>query len=156
MVLGPLWCPQWGQNPSTPTLMKLLFLQPELGLEQEDLAEGKPAKAARRTHKRKQKPEEEAGAPGPEDAAFSEYAEKEPPFTGGVGDETDSAVQSIQQVAVPLALGRGQSLRVAGSCLGTGPGLRVHLVRVGPRPELPLHALPPQRLPVHTSPSHPS
>nr|KAF6475750.1 PR/SET domain 15 [Rousettus aegyptiacus] len=78
------------------------IVQPELGLEQEDVAEGKPAKAARRTHKRKQKPEEEAGAPGPEDAAFSEYAEKEPPFTGGVGDETDSAVQSIQQVVVTL------------------------------------------------------
>lgn len=89
-----------------PMLMKLLFLQPELGLEQEDLAEGKPAKAARRAHRRKQKPEEEAGAPGPEDAAFSEYPEKEPPFPGGVGDETDSAVQSIQQVAVLLGLGR--------------------------------------------------
>lgn len=112
-MLGPHWCPQWGQNLSTPTLMEMLFPQPELGLEQEDVAEGKPAKAARRTHKRKQKPEEEAGAPGPEDAAFSEYAEKEPPFTGGVGDETDSAVQSIQQVAMLLVLGRGQSLWAA-------------------------------------------
>lgn len=112
-VLGPHWCPQWGQNLSTPTLMEVLFPQPELGLEQEDVAEGKPAKAARRTHKRKQKPEEEAGAPGPEDAAFSEYTEKEPPFTGGVGDETDSAVQSIQQVAMLLVLGRGQSLWAA-------------------------------------------
>uniref|UniRef100_F6PL82 PR domain zinc finger protein 15 n=2 Tax=Equus caballus TaxID=9796 RepID=F6PL82_HORSE len=78
------------------------IVQPELGLEQEDLAEGKHVKAARRTHKRKQKPEEEARAPGPEDAAFSEYPEKEPPFSGGVGDETDSAVQSIQQVVVTL------------------------------------------------------
>lgn len=155
-VLGPHWCPQWGQNLSTSTLMEMLFPQPELGLEQEDVAEGKPAKAARRTHKRKQKPEEEAGAPGPEDAAFSEYAEKEPPFTGGVGDETDSAVQSIQQVAMLLVLGRGQSL--GGSCLGTGPpvpGLRVHLVRaVSPRPVLPLHALGisqcgPRRPPCH-------
>lgn len=155
-VLGPHWCPQWGQNLSTPTLMEVLFPQPELGLEQEDVAEGKPAKAARRTHKRKQKPEEEAGAPGPEDAAFSEYAEKEPPFTGGVGDETDSAVQSIQQVAMLLVLGWGQSL--GGSCLGTGPpvpGLCVHLVRaVSPRPVLPLHALGvsqcgPRRPPCH-------
>ncbi|KAK1344316.1 hypothetical protein QTO34_014882 [Cnephaeus nilssonii] len=78
------------------------IVQPELSLEQEDLAEGKPVKAARRSHKRKQKPEEEAGAPVPEDAAFSEYSEKEPAFTGGVGDETDSAVQSIQQVVVTL------------------------------------------------------
>ncbi|CAK6442055.1 unnamed protein product [Pipistrellus nathusii] len=79
------------------------IVQPELSLEQEDLAEGKPVKAARRSHKRKQKPEEEAaGAPVPEDAAFSEFSEKEPAFTGGVGDETDSAVQSIQQVVVTL------------------------------------------------------
>ncbi|XP_053513857.1 PR domain zinc finger protein 15 isoform X1 [Artibeus jamaicensis] len=78
------------------------IVQPELGLEQEGLAEGKPVKASRRSHKRKQKPEEEAGPPVPEDSAFSEYSEKEPAFTGGVGDETDSAVQSIQQVVVTL------------------------------------------------------
>lgn len=75
-----------------------------------DLAEGKPVKAARRSHKRKQKPEEEAGAPVPEDTAFSEYSEKEPAFTGGVGDETDSAVQSIQQVAASCAGAGAQSL----------------------------------------------
>lgn len=92
-------------SPWTCTLLKRLFLQPELSLEQEDLVEGKPVKATRRTHKRKQKPEEEVGAPGPEDAAaFGEFPEKEPTFTGGVGDETDSAVQSIQQVAVFLML----------------------------------------------------
>lgn len=93
-----------GSRPLDPGVAGLLLLQPELGLEQEDLAEGKHVKAARRTHKRKQKPEEEAGAPGPEDAAFSEYPEKEPPFSGGVGDETDSAVQSIQQVSSSLEL----------------------------------------------------
>lgn len=99
-------------------LLTLLFLQPELGLEQEGLAEGKPVKAARRSHKRKQKPEEEAGAPVPEDTAFSEYSEKEPAFTGGVGDETDSAVQSIQQVAASHAGVRAQSL---GGGRGQGP-----------------------------------
>lgn len=72
--------------------------QPALGLEQEELAEGKHGKAAKRSHKRKQKPEEEAGTPVPEDTTFSEYSEKEPEFTGSVGDETNSAVQSIQQV----------------------------------------------------------
>ncbi|VFV38037.1 pr domain zinc finger protein 15 [Lynx pardinus] len=78
------------------------IVQPELSLEQEELAEGKHAKAARRAHKRKQKPEAEAaGAPVPEEAAFSEYSEKEPVLSG-VGDETDSAVQSIQQVVVTL------------------------------------------------------
>lgn len=90
----------------TRMLRKLVFLQPELSLKQEDLAEGKHVKAARRAHKRKQKPEvEAAGAPGPEEAAFSEYSEKEPVLSG-VGDETDSAVQSIQQV-VPFLRGRG-------------------------------------------------
>nr|XP_035138695.1 PR domain zinc finger protein 15 isoform X3 [Callithrix jacchus] len=78
------------------------IVQPELTLEQEDLAEGKHGKATKRSHKRKQKPEEEAGAPVPEDTTFSEYSEKETEFTGSVGDETNSAVQSIQQVVVTL------------------------------------------------------
>uniref|UniRef100_A0A8C0XQ09 C2H2-type domain-containing protein n=1 Tax=Castor canadensis TaxID=51338 RepID=A0A8C0XQ09_CASCN len=78
------------------------IVQSELGLEQEELAEGKHGKATKRSHKRKQKPEEEAGAPVPEDTAFSEYSEKEPEFSGSVGDETSSAVQSIQQVVVTL------------------------------------------------------
>eukprot|EP00069_Balaena_mysticetus_P021578 bmy_13630T0 len=83
------------------------IVQPELSLEQEDLAEGKHVKAARRTHKRKQKPGEEAGAAGPEEAAFSEFSEKEATFSGGVGDETNSAVQSIQQFTnlQPVAVG---------------------------------------------------
>uniref|UniRef100_A0A8C5KTC6 PR domain containing 15 n=1 Tax=Jaculus jaculus TaxID=51337 RepID=A0A8C5KTC6_JACJA len=76
--------------------------RPELGLEQEELAEGKHGKSSKRGHKRKQKLEEEAGAPGPEDPSFGEYSEKEPEFTGSVGDETNSAVQSIQQVVVTL------------------------------------------------------
>lgn len=112
----------WAHDPLTCKWLKLLFPQPELSLEQEDLAEGKPVKAARRSHKRKQKPEEEAGAPVPEDAAFSEYSEKEPTFTGAVGDETDSAVQSIQQVLLPvpelgLVTVRGQ-LPWASGCRG--------------------------------------
>lgn len=81
------------------------IVQPELTLEPEDVADGKHGKAAKRGHKRKQKPEEEAAAPGPEDAAFGEYSEKEAAFSGGVGgvgDETSSAVQSIQQVVVTL------------------------------------------------------
>lgn len=97
---------------------KLLFPQPELSLEQEDLAEGKHVKAARRAHKRKQKPEAEAaGAPVPEEAPFSEYSEKEPVLSG-VGDETDSAVQSIQQVVPPCRLWGAGTLRVP---LGTRP-----------------------------------
>lgn len=118
-VQGPCWdhsCHRGVPTPLTQMLPTLLSLQPELGLEQEGLAEGKPVKAARRSHKRKQKPEEEAGAPVPEDSAFSEYSEKEPAFTGSVGDETDSAVQSIQQVGLPV-LESGPSLWGGG-----GPG----------------------------------
>ncbi|XP_058152260.1 PR domain zinc finger protein 15 isoform X2 [Dasypus novemcinctus] len=78
------------------------IVQPELTLGQEEPAEGKHAKAAKRAHKRKQKPEEEASAPAPEGTPFSEYSEKAATFPGTVGDETSSAVQSIQQVVVTL------------------------------------------------------
>lgn len=91
-------------NPLPWWLLTPISSQPALGLEQEELAEGKHGKATKRSHKRKQKPEEEAGAPVPEDTTFSEYPEKEPEFTGSVGDETNSAVQSIQQVGWYLCL----------------------------------------------------
>lgn len=118
----------WARDPLACEALKLLSRQPELSLEQEDLAEGKPVKAPRRSHKRKQKPEEEAGTPVPEDAAFSEFSEKEPAFTGGVGDETDSAVQSIQQVAAPCAGAGAQSL-----CGGRGGREQLPWAPVGER-----------------------
>ena len=77
-----------------------MLLQPELALEQGELPEGKQnIKALKRGQKRKQKSGEEEAAQVPEDPAFSEYTEKEGVFTGNVGDETNSAVQSIQQVS---------------------------------------------------------
>ncbi|XP_038616531.1 PR domain zinc finger protein 15 [Tachyglossus aculeatus] len=78
------------------------IVQPELALEQGELPEGKLMKAAKRAHKRKQKPDDEEEASVPEDPAFTEFSEKEAEFTGNVGDETNSAVQSIQQVVVTL------------------------------------------------------
>ncbi|NWH59727.1 PRD15 protein, partial [Geococcyx californianus] len=80
------------------------IVQPELALDQGELPEGKQhMKAPKRGQKRKQKSgEEEEEAQVPEDPAFSEYTEKESEFTGNVGDETNSAVQSIQQVVVTL------------------------------------------------------
>ncbi|XP_068930974.1 PR domain zinc finger protein 15 isoform X4 [Petaurus breviceps papuanus] len=78
------------------------IVQPELALEQGELPEGKHIKVAKRSHKRKQKPDEEEEALVSEDPTFSEYTEKEAEFTGNVGDETNSAVQSIQQVVVTL------------------------------------------------------
>ncbi|NXJ61959.1 PRD15 protein, partial [Rostratula benghalensis] len=93
------------QLPETTTIdaSSIGIVQPELALEQGELPEGKQhVKALKRGQKRKQKSGEEEEAQVPEDPAFSEYTEKESEFTGNVGDETNSAVQSIQQVVVTL------------------------------------------------------
>ncbi|XP_062455153.1 PR domain zinc finger protein 15 isoform X4 [Rhea pennata] len=93
------------QLPETTTIdaSSIGIVQPELALEQGELPESKQhMKAPKRGQKRKQKPGEEEEAQVPEDPAFSEYTEKEAEFTGNVGDETNSAVQSIQQVVVTL------------------------------------------------------
>ncbi|XP_054065831.1 PR domain zinc finger protein 15 isoform X6 [Rissa tridactyla] len=93
------------QLPETTTIdaSSIGIVQPELALEQGELPEGKQhMKALKRGQKRKQKSGEEEEAQVPEDPAFSEYTEKEGEFTGNVGDETNSAVQSIQQVVVTL------------------------------------------------------
>ncbi|KAM9627846.1 PR domain zinc finger protein 15 isoform 6-T10 [Morphnus guianensis] len=93
------------QLPETTTIdaSSIGIVQPELALEQGELPEGKQhMKASKRGQKRKQKSGEEEEAQVPEDPAFSEYTEKEGEFTGNVGDETNSAVQSIQQVVVTL------------------------------------------------------
>ncbi|XP_066475777.1 PR domain zinc finger protein 15 isoform X2 [Tiliqua scincoides] len=92
------------QLPETTTVdaSSIGIVQPDLALEQGDLPESKHVKAHKRGHKRKHKPGEEEESQVPEDSAFSEYSEKEVEFTGNVGDETNSAVQSIQQVVVTL------------------------------------------------------
>ncbi|NXW03223.1 PRD15 protein, partial [Fregetta grallaria] len=93
------------QLPETTTIdaSSIGIVQPELALEQGELPEGKQhMKAPKRGQKQKQKSGEEEEAQVPEDPAFSEYTEKEGEFTGNVGDETNSAVQSIQQVVVTL------------------------------------------------------
>ncbi|NWW95009.1 PRD15 protein, partial [Rhynochetos jubatus] len=93
------------QLPETTTIdaSSIGIVQPELALEQGELPEGKQhMKAPKRGQKRKQKSGEEEEAQVPEEPAFSEYTEKESEFTGNVGDETNSAVQSIQQVVVTL------------------------------------------------------
>ncbi|XP_060090205.1 PR domain zinc finger protein 15 isoform X1 [Heteronotia binoei] len=92
------------QLPETTTVdaSSIGIVQPDLSLEQGELPEGKHMKTHKRGHKRKHKPGEEEEVQVPEDSAFSEYTEKEVEFTGNVGDETNSAVQSIQQVVVTL------------------------------------------------------
>ncbi|NWU69586.1 PRD15 protein, partial [Pterocles burchelli] len=93
------------QLPETTTIdaSSIGIVQPELALEQGELPEGKQhMKTPKCGQKRKQKSGEEEEAQVPEDPAFSEYTEKEGEFTGNVGDETNSAVQSIQQVVVTL------------------------------------------------------
>ncbi|XP_068011332.1 PR domain zinc finger protein 15 isoform X5 [Melanerpes formicivorus] len=94
------------QLPETTTIdaSSIGIVQPELALEQGDLPEGKRhMKTLKRGQKRKQKSGEEEEAQVPDEPAFSEYTEKEGEFTGNVGDETNSAVQSIQQVVVTLS-----------------------------------------------------
>lgn len=66
----------------------------------------------------------------PEDTAFSEYPEKEPEFTGSVGDETNSAVQSIQQVGWCLCVSGDSLLGGVLSCIHVG-------VRSGSNPDFP-------------------
>uniref|UniRef100_A0A8C6XZK1 PR domain zinc finger protein 15 n=1 Tax=Naja naja TaxID=35670 RepID=A0A8C6XZK1_NAJNA len=78
------------------------IVQSDLALEQSELPEGKHTKAHKRGHKHKHKPAEEEETQLAEDSAFTEYTEKEVEFTGNVGDETNSAVQSLQQVVVAL------------------------------------------------------
>uniref|UniRef100_A0A670YTS6 PR domain zinc finger protein 15 n=1 Tax=Pseudonaja textilis TaxID=8673 RepID=A0A670YTS6_PSETE len=78
------------------------IVQSDLALEQSELPEGKHTKVHKRGHKQKHKPAEEEETQLPEDSAFTEYTEKEVEFTGNVGDETNSAVQSLQQVVVAL------------------------------------------------------
>ncbi|XP_053161549.1 PR domain zinc finger protein 15 isoform X2 [Hemicordylus capensis] len=92
------------QLPKTTTVdaSSIGIVQADLALEQGELPEGKHMKAHKRGHKRKHKAGEEEETQVPEDSAFSEYTEKEVEFTGNVGDETNSAVQSIQQVVVTL------------------------------------------------------
>ncbi|XP_054829740.1 PR domain zinc finger protein 15 [Eublepharis macularius] len=92
------------QLPETTTVdaSSIGIVQPDLSLEQGELPEGKHMKTHKRGHKRKHKPGEEEEIQVPEDSAFNEYTEKEVEFTGNVGDETNSAVQSIQQVVVTL------------------------------------------------------
>ncbi|XP_048349686.1 PR domain zinc finger protein 15 isoform X5 [Sphaerodactylus townsendi] len=92
------------QLPETTTVdaSSIGIVQPDLSLEQGEQPEGKHVKTHKRGHKRKHKPSEEEEVQVPEDSAFSEYTEKEVEFTGNVGDETNSAVQSIQQVVVTL------------------------------------------------------
>ncbi|XP_043927885.1 PR domain zinc finger protein 15 [Protopterus annectens] len=77
--------------------------QPELGLEQSGLTDGKQMKTTKRGHKRKQKGSEEEEAGVPKDSTYSDFTDKETTFTTDVGDETSSTVQGIQQVVVTLS-----------------------------------------------------
>ncbi|XP_064412935.1 PR domain zinc finger protein 15 [Latimeria chalumnae] len=78
----------------------------ELTVDQEILPEEKQIRSLKRGQKRSQRArggasmEEEQQEP--EDSPYAPFPEKETEFTGNVGDETNSAVQSIQQVVVTL------------------------------------------------------
>ncbi|MGH0185021.1 UNVERIFIED_CONTAM: hypothetical protein FKN15_016670 [Acipenser sinensis] len=84
---------------STIDASTISIVQPQLALDEADLPGEKPARTPRPAKKKRKSSAGEEG----EQPAYSEYTDKEVEFTGSLGDETSSAVQSIQQVVVTLA-----------------------------------------------------
>ncbi|XP_064208653.1 PR domain zinc finger protein 15 isoform X1 [Anguilla rostrata] len=72
--------------------------QPSLSLEKEALSGEKPPRTPRPPKKKAAKPVEEVDLTEADD--YGPFSGKAPDFGGAVGDETSSAVQSIQQVVV--------------------------------------------------------
>ncbi|XP_029434311.1 PR domain zinc finger protein 15 isoform X2 [Rhinatrema bivittatum] len=89
-------------EPTTIDGASIGIVQPDIDLEEGEVPEVKEVKVIKEL-KQKQKLEEEEDESISEDPAFSEFSEKEAEFTASAGDETNSAVQSIQQVVVTLA-----------------------------------------------------
>ncbi|XP_066555641.1 PR domain zinc finger protein 15 isoform X2 [Amia ocellicauda] len=77
----------------------ITIVQSSLAQEKEELSVEKPPRASK-PPKKKQKHVEEVELPDPDDPAYSDFSSKGAEFTNAVGDETSSAVQSIQQVVV--------------------------------------------------------
>ncbi|XP_039600511.1 PR domain zinc finger protein 15 isoform X2 [Polypterus senegalus] len=98
------------QESTTIDASTISIVQPQHTLEKIPLHGQKQIRTPK-SHKKKQKTTEESGISVPEEAvltvpedtSYTQYTEKETTFTGAVGDETNSAVQSIQQVVVTLA-----------------------------------------------------
>ncbi|MGH0186774.1 UNVERIFIED_CONTAM: hypothetical protein FKN15_022397 [Acipenser sinensis] len=84
---------------STIDASTISIVQPQLALDEADLPGEKPARTPRPAKKKRKSSAGEEG----EQPAYSGYTDKEVEFTGSLGDETSSAVQSIQQVVVTLA-----------------------------------------------------
>ncbi|XP_030059675.1 PR domain zinc finger protein 15 isoform X1 [Microcaecilia unicolor] len=89
-------------EPTTIDGTSISIVQSDIDLEEGELPEIKEVKVGEEPN-HKEKLEEEGEESVSEDPAFDEYSEKEAEFTAGVGDETNSAVESIQQVVVTLA-----------------------------------------------------
>ncbi|XP_069492133.1 PR domain zinc finger protein 15 isoform X2 [Ambystoma mexicanum] len=119
-------------EPTTIDAASIGIAQSDLSLDQEEMTEERPIKINKQHKHRQKRPvqvedeededdtddddddvddddedeengedEEEDAAPEPEESDFNEYPGKEE-FTSNVGEETNSAVQSIQQVVVTL------------------------------------------------------
>ncbi|XP_058886595.1 PR domain zinc finger protein 15-like isoform X1 [Acipenser ruthenus] len=84
---------------STIDASTISIVQPQLALDEADLPGEKPARTPRPAKKKRKSSAGEEG----EQPAYSGYTDKEVEFTGSLGDETSSAVQSIQQVVVTMA-----------------------------------------------------
>ncbi|KAJ8266649.1 hypothetical protein GJAV_G00133030 [Gymnothorax javanicus] len=95
---------------------------PSLSLEKEALSAEKPPRTPR-TPKKRVKQVEEAELSESDD--YTNFTSKAPDFTGAVGDETSSAVQSIQQVVVLADPGVATS-----SSSGSSPSSSVGLTNI--------------------------
>ncbi|XP_041088971.1 PR domain zinc finger protein 15 [Polyodon spathula] len=84
---------------STIDASTISIVQPQLALDEADL----PGEKQTRTPRPAKKKQKSSARGEREQPAYSEYTDKEVEFTGSLGDETSSAVQSIQQVVVTLA-----------------------------------------------------
>uniref|UniRef100_A0A8C9RQV9 PR/SET domain 15 n=1 Tax=Scleropages formosus TaxID=113540 RepID=A0A8C9RQV9_SCLFO len=87
------------QETTTVDASTISIVQPSLALDKEPLSAEKPSRVAK-SPKKKLKPMEEEDEELSDSDDYASFSAKGPEFTGAVGDETSSAVQSIQQVVV--------------------------------------------------------
>ncbi|XP_048872038.1 PR domain zinc finger protein 15 isoform X2 [Brienomyrus brachyistius] len=85
------------QETTTVDASTISIVQPSLSLDKETLTSEKPPRRSKPPKKKPKQVEEEELSDSDD---YADFADKDTDFTGAVGDETSSAVESIQQVVV--------------------------------------------------------
>uniref|UniRef100_A0A3B3QC11 PR/SET domain 15 n=1 Tax=Paramormyrops kingsleyae TaxID=1676925 RepID=A0A3B3QC11_9TELE len=85
------------QETTTVDASTISIVQPPLSLDKEPLTSEKPPRRCKPPKKKPKQVEEEELSDSDD---YGDFADKDTDFTGAVGDETSSAVESIQQVVV--------------------------------------------------------